>query len=496
MRPLEKETDIEVLRQAALVLERENQRLTQKVVELTRRLLIAEGAEKQALQLQLAKLEQQLASRNHLLFGDSSEKRPRPGTGKVPKAERTGHGPRAQPDLPIVDTVYELDEADRQCPTCGGALAEMKGQFEESEEIDVVERRFVLRKVKRKKYRCACNECIETALGPPKLFNGARYSVDFAIEVVVGKYLDHLPLERQVRMMAREGLVVDSQTLWDQVNALARVLAPAHDALHRHVLGEPVIGADETTWRLMGPRGEDGGACKRWYAWAVAGPNAVCYQIVDGRSAEHAAKALLDFSGKVMVDGYAAYETLSKRSGRFVLAFCWAHVRRKYLEAEQFQPEAKEVLDLIGQLYEIERLCPTGPPGDELRRQLRAERSRPLVSRIHAWALEQRPLPQSALGKAIAYMGGLWPGLVRFLDDPAIPLDNNATERALRGVVLGRKNHYGSRSRRGTEVAALFYSLMESAKLAGVEPKAYLRRAAAAALAGETIPLPHQITTA
>jgi len=103
------------------------------------------------------------------------------------------------------------------------------------------------------------------------------------------------------------------------------------------------------------------------------------------------------------------------------------------------------------------------------------------VRQIHEWALNQRALPESALGKAIAYMGGRWKGLIRFLEDPRIPIDNNATERGLRGLVVGRKNHYGSRSKRGTEVAALLYSLMESAKLCGLEPKAYLRRAVTAA---------------
>ena len=118
-----------------------------------------------------------------------------------------------------------------------------------------------------------------------------------------------------------------------------------------------------------------------------------------------------------------------------------------------------------------------------------------IVTKIQQWALEQRALPQSGLGKAIAYMGGRWKGLVRFLDDARIPLDNNATERGLRGPVVGRKNHYGSRSRRGTEVAALLYSLVESAKLCGLEPKSYLRRAVTAALAGQQIPLPHEVAS-
>src|SRR5262249_45736540 len=151
---------------------------------------------------------------------------------------------------------------------------------------------------------------------------------------------------------------------------------------------------------------------------------------------------------------------------------CWAHVRRKFIEAEEVAPgPCAEVLDLIGKLYDVERDCQS----DAERADARRERSGALVRQIQSWALRQQALPQSPLGKAIGYMGTLWTGLQRFIDEPKLALDNNATERALRGVVLGRKNHYGSRSERGTEVAALFYSLIESAKLAGVEPDAYLR---------------------
>ena len=131
-----------------------------------------------------------------------------------------------------------------------------------------------------------------------------------------------------------------------------------------------------------------------------------------------------------------------------------------------------------------------------IRRQLRDERSREIVRRLQAWALGTQVLPQSALGKAIAYMGGVWNGLVRFLDDPRLPIDNNGCERSLRGVVVGRKNHYGSKSRRGTEVAATYYSPIESAKLAGVEPAAYMRAAAVAALRGERVPLPLELRPA
>jgi transposase len=494
------EQDIRVLRQASKLLVGENQRLLEKVLALTSENLALKGASPADLQLRLAQLETQLAVKNKLLFGKSSEKRTVAKDEVAPeKVPQVGHGPRAQPALPVVKRLFELDEADLGCPKCGKTLDAFKGQFEESEEITVIERRFVVEKQRRQKYRCECNACIETAPGPVKLFPGARYSVDFAIEVIIAKYLDHAPLERQVRIMAREGLVVDSQTLWDQIERLARLLKSAKEALHLYVLSNAVIGADETRWRLLDGKGKDSGEAKQWQVWAVTAQDAVSYCIEDSRSAGAARKLLGNFRGAVMADGYGVYQSLAKAPGGFILAHCWAHVRRKYIDVEHaFPAQAKEIVGLIGELYAVDRLCPTGPPGDDLRRQLRSERSRAVVERIRIWAMsaKTRTLPESGLVKAIDYMLGMWTGLVRFLDDPRIPLDNNATERGLRGVVIGRKNHYGSKSKRGTEVAALFYSLIESAKLAGVEPKAYLRLAVQAALRGEQPPLPHEVAKA
>ena len=490
---LDREQDIEVLRQAARILEKENQRLAAENVSLQRRLLSLEGKSPEELQGKIAALEERLAALQHHVFAPSSEKR---GATTQPKerAPQTGHGPREQAELPIAEVVHVLDEADQACPKCGKPLSVFAGQFEESEEIDVLERRFVLRKHRRQKYRCECNGCIETAPGPLKLFPGARYSIDFAIEVATAKYLDHQPLERQVRTMAREGLVVDSQTLWDVTERLARIVKDLPDAIATRILASGVVGADETRWRLLDGKGKDIGEAKNWQVWALSSPDAIVYRIEDSRSTDAAERLLGDFAGVVMVDGYGAYQSLQKRTGRFTLAHCWAHVRRKFVEIEDFFPaEAKQAIDFIAELYEVERLCPTGPPGDDLRRQLRNERSRDIVRRLQAWAMTTRALPQSGLGKAIAYMTALWPGLVRFLEDPRIPIDNNATERGIRGVVIGRKNHYGSKSRRGTEVAALFYTACETAKLAGVDPKAYLRRAVHAVLMGEPLPLPHDL---
>src|SRR2546426_5879713 len=478
--------DMEVLRQVAVLLDRENRHLHERLQKLAAEIDHLKGQDATTIQRELEALKELLAQRERVIFGDQSEKRPRSDAdaaapGPTP---RRGHGPRVQPTLPVLDIIHELDEADQICPQCGGQLVEMDGQTEDSEEVTVVERRFAILRHQRKKYRCACNGCVDTAPGPLKLQPGSRYSTAFAVEVAVNKYLDHLPLERQARIMRREGLTVDSQTLWDQLDVLATVLRPTYEALGRHVLEAEVVGADETWWRLMDTKGS-----KRWWVWSVTRDDAVIYKTLPSRSREAAGQVLNGYRGIVMADGYTAYDALSRAGPSFTLAHCWAHVRRKFIEAEPHFPDpCRQVLDLIGQLYAVEGEVPSpSEPADRaaalaLRHRLRQERSRPLVREIRDWALAQRPLPESGLGKAVSYMLGLWKGLTLFLDDPRIPLDNNATERGLRGVVLGRKNHYGSRSERGTEVAALFYSLLESAKIAGVQPKLYLHTATRTAL--------------
>jgi transposase len=495
---LSRESRPEVLRQVARLQQQEIEKLHRRLGELAAALAKAKGEDAtKALQLELLRLREQLAAREQKLFGRSSEQRrtpgPKassPGDATDPAPVRRGHGPRSQPELPLVEVVHTLDEPDRACPACGGELAEMTGQSEDSEEIDVIERSYRVVRHRRQKYRCACGGCVDTALGPPKLVPGGRYSVDFAVAVAVAKYVDHLPLARQVRQMARAGLAIDTQTLWDQLLSLHRHLLPSYEALHDLVLAAPVVGADETTWPLL----EKGGG-KRWYAWSIACPEAVFYRIDPSRSARAAGEILREYPGVVVADGYSAYATLARERGGFRLAHCWAHLRRKLVEAEAAYPQAGEALGSIAKLYAIEAKLTGAAP--EARLAARRERSRPLVEQLRTWLDGVRALPESALGKAIAYADGLWPGLVRFVDDPAIPIDNNATERAMRGVVLGRKNHYGSKSLRGTQVAALFYSLVESAKLAGLEPVGYLAEATRRAIANPgTVTLPRDLATA
>jgi transposase len=501
MSRFDREKDPAVLRKAIELLENHNRALTKKIAELIAELAKAKG-DSTYQQLRLAALEKHLAKLTKQVFGPSSEQRPTDAEpegasgagndkGKDGEKKRRGHGPTPQPKLPVIEVEHELEDADKACPTCGGGLKEMPGQYEEHDEIAVIPLRFVTKRHKRKKYTCPRGCCIETALGPDKLVTGGRYAISFAIYVAISKYADHLPLERQVRMMAREGLMVTSQTLWDQIEQLAWVVESVMPRLLAHVLGHGVVGADETTWALFNQKPGQG---KSWYVWVFRVESAVYYTIRGGRSAKMVEELLVAFAGVLMCDGYDGYVKLSNKYPRVILAHCWAHVRREFVEVEKTAPAlCGEVLDHIGELYAIEKKC-RGSEGED-RKKARDKESRLVIDKIVAWVYKAVPkcLPESGLHKAIGYMINMWPGLVLCLDDPSIPLDNNATERAIRGPVLGRKNHYGSRSLRGTEVAATFYSLVESAKLNDLEPRLYLRVAVRAGLRHETVPLPHEV---
>jgi transposase len=530
--------DIETLRQLVLYYEQENARLLQRIAELIAEIAaLTDKNAQDALQMELDRVRAQLEGLKRKVFGTSSERR-KYETGKTEKQtgekpKRPGHGPRAQPKLPVVEEVHHLDEADQMCPACGGELTEMKEQFEHSEEIDYIPPKIVLKLHKRQKYRCSCNGCIETALGPVKLIPGGRYSVDFALHVACAKYVDHLPLERQVRQMERAGLDIDSQTLFDQLYAAAVPLIPTYTAIHAHLMKEPLVFADETPWKLLLP-----GDTQSWFLWGIGCRQAAFYSLADSRSAYVAGLLLPGYAGLVSADAASAYgalrenggrnskvksftmvkpdgtvetieaDTLSPVPGLFTLIYCWAHVRRRFDACKKnFYRHASEILELIGELYEVEkeakkqareRAGPQATPEEvyrhllEVRRTLRPLKSAPVLEKIHVWLwTDGRALPSSTLGEAIGYAKNQWDGLKAFVNHPEAELDNNAAERALRGPVVGRKNHYGSRSARGLLVASIFYTLFESAKLSGLEPTSYVRRALMAALANPgTVTLP------
>ncbi len=479
---LERIDDLDTAKQFLLAYAKENERLSKRLQEVIAELAEAKGAgRQQQLQLELREVKEQLDTLRGRVFGESSERRPHAKSDDTPPKKKTGHGPRPQPKLPKKTLRLTLPEEKRTCSRCGQRLEEIKGATEDAEFIDMLAQSFLLVQQQRQKYSCDCG--VQTTPSLTRHIEGGRYSLRFAVAVVVAKYADHCPLTRLCRMFGRQGLEVDSQTLWDQIEALARHLVPAYDKLREHILGADVVGADETWWRLMGGKAK---STKRWWAWSLTNPDAVWHGIAPSRSAA-TAKAFLDgFSGTLMVDGYKAYDTLAKDAKDIRLAHCWAHSRRKFVEAEPNYPQCSVALELIGQLFEVDRGTqdPSLLHGDakfeaeQTRLAKRNSEARPILEKLRAWALEQRGLPKSSLRKAIDYMLRYWDGLTIFLDDPYVPLDNNLTERALRGLVIGRKNHYGSRSKRGTEVAALYYSLVETAKLCNVNPSDYLYTAA------------------
>jgi len=496
---IETETDIEILRQKATLLQRENDLLHARLQDLSAQLSKATGKDAASLQQELDLLKEALQRQQQTLFGKSSEKlKTRPHDHpKPPRKPKSHYGPTSQPDLPVVEQLHELDDADKVCNACGGDLRPMTGQFEQADEVDVVERTFRIVRHKRQKYSCKCGGCIDTALGPPKLIEAGRYSVSFAVAVATGKYQYHMPLHRQMVQMAGQGLIVSVAALWDQLVALARHLMPSYKALRQHILTSSVVGADETRWPLLDGQG------KLWWAWSVCGAKGVWYRIAKSRSHEEAIELLGDFEGTVVSDAYAGYDALvkvRKRNGKpLQLAHCWAHVRRKLFEIKESHPQAHKALELIGKLYEIEaRAAAAYTPGtDEWRAhllKLRQTESAATLKELWTWRDSLGALPKSGLGRAVAYMDKIRPELSRFLTNADIPLDNNDTERGMRALAVGRKNHYGSKSLRGTEVAALFYSLIETSKRFAVEPGRYLTTAALAAIANPgAITLPQDL---
>jgi transposase len=279
--------------------------------------------------------------------------------------------------------------------------------------------------------------------------------------------------------MRRHGLEVTTQTLWDQLDALALRLKLADTALLDHARAQPVIGLDQTSWGRL-----DGKLDKPWQMWCITAPGVVCHRIRDDKSANTFKELLGAYRGIAVCDALKTHEAGARDSPGIVLAGCWAHVYRKFEEAALDHPEANLALAWIGELYEIDERA----DGDVARKaELRRTESAAVLAKLKTWLWSQAVLKTLSIGKAAAYTVANWERLSRFVDNPLVPLDNNGTERGIRGPVVGRKNHYGSKSKRGTEAAATLYSLIETAKLHDVDPAYYLREAVLAADRGEVL---------
>lgn len=482
------------------LLEDETEVLMAQLRSLTRRLAEATRTDVQlALQFEINAIQRQLAAKNAELFAKKSERRSKGKNKKKPRAEHPGHGPTPQPDLPVDPQLHILDEADQICPKCGQPLNEWHGQTEDSEEITTVERTYKITRHQRQKYKCAGSDCdhIETALGPDKLIPGGRYSTDFVIQVAIDKYLDHLPLNRQVQRMRRAGLNTTRQTLWNQLEALYVLLLPSLLALHSQILDSPLVHADETTWPVIKP-----GKTKKWWVWGVRDDEGAYFLVVPSRGTAAGRELLQNYSGIVMADDYAVYTALEKLRSRvggvqqvivngvvvdlptpdFTLASCWAHIRRYFYKAEKSGDlRASEALDRIEEVYAIERAMKEEAADFAAllsqRALVRPVRCAEVLARLDVWRSEVKPLAGTALAKAVNHYDTVRDRSRVFLSEPLVPMDNNAMEREIRPIVQGRRAFQGSRSESGTRVAALFYSLFATCRIIGVDPRAYLAKA-------------------
>lgn len=461
--------------------------------------LAAEREEKARLQEELARLEremealqEQLDRRNQELYGRSTERRPddeQPAGTKKPKQPREprkGHGPTAQPRLARVKVAHKMSGDKLVCDACGGQMKPVDTLAEKAELIAIQKRKLVLEQHLREVYACACGQCLKTAPGPLKLIAGGRYALSFTVHVAYQKYFAHLPLERQVQMFAHDDAKLTTATLWDQLDALATALKATYDAIWKIIQAESVLRADETPWAVLSNGYTDN---EQFYAWVCVGTTYVAFRLLDTRSAEGAATILGSFSGTLMVDGLTSYPAAAKgkpgEGPKFKIANCNAHSRRKFVEIEKHWPaESAFAVGLYRKIYQVERDAKKLPAADRL--ALRQTKSKPLMDELFDWAREQQKrsdvLPSTGLAKAVNYLLNHEVGLRVFLDDPAVPIDNNESEGALRPTVLGRVNYQCSRSRRGTEVHAIISTLVESAKRCGVPPEAYLLAAAEHAL--------------
>jgi transposase len=476
------EKDIEQLRRVALAQQVQIEQLLRVLQKQATELASLKGnetelQEKLALVEQLTKQAQEVAEQLEELD---------PKKRKEKKA-RERFGNTEQPTLPVVEEVFPLDDADKACPSCGGELRPMDGEFETSEMIDVVEVNYRLVKVKQQKYVCRCGGCVETAPGPERATKGSRYSLDFAVKLAIDKYLDHIPLARQERILKRHGAIVTSQTLWDLLSALGRRLESASNALLARILAQAVIGLDQTSWPRLDGKGD-----KPWQMWCLTAPLAVVHRIRDDKGADTFRSLMGEYCGVIVCDALKTHEAGARGNDKIALAGCWAHVFRKFEEAAPDHPEANLAMKWIGELYAIDEEA-----GGDLAKlaELRQTKSVEILAMMKTWLWNQATLKTLSIGNAAAYVVANWERLNRFVQDARIPLDNNATERGIRGPVVGRRNHFGSKSKRGTEVAAIFYTLLETAKLCGIDPAKYLREAALADSRGEVL-LPHDLLSA
>jgi transposase len=366
------------------------------------------------------------------------------------------------------------------CPDCGGELRKLGEDV--SEMLERIPESFLVIRHVRVKLACASCERIVQAAAPSRPLERCMAGPGLLAHVLVSKYGDHLPLYRQAEIYAREGVELERSTLADWVSGASRLFQPLVEALRRHVMSAAKLHADDTPVPVLAP---GLGKTKTGRLWTYvrddrpAGdqtPPAVWFAYTPDRKGEHPKEHLRPFTGTLQADAYAGFEQIYEGGG-IQEAACWAHVRRKFYDIQVAHKSlvAAEALERIGALYAIEKEIRGRSP--EERREIRNTRSRPLLGSLKQWLEETlvKLSKKSDTAMAVRYALGRWEALMRYCDDGRLEIDNNAAERALRAVALGRKNYLFAGSDRGGESAAAIYSLIGTAKLNGIDPESYLR---------------------
>ena len=382
--------------------------------------------------------------------------------------------------LPHVDVTIEPE--DTNCPCCRAPM-HVIGE-ETSRRLDVIPAQFRVIVTHRPKYACrACEQAVVQAPAPERLIRGGLPTEAMVAYVLVAKFAWHLPLYRQAQMLLAQGLDIKRAVLAFWVGYAAAELQPLYVRLRELILTAGKIAVDETVAPVLDP---GRGSTKKGYFWTIArddrawcgtDPPAVAYTYAPGRGAVHALKLLDRYRGIVQCDGYAAYKTIANTTSdeAITLAFCWAHLRRRFFELAQDGPApiASEALERIAALYAIEKTI-RGRSANE-RRVVRQDKSKPLVLAFKAWLEQQltRVSGKSTIAEDIRYALNHWDGLIRFLDDGRIELDTNIVERSIRPIVLNRKNALFAGHDQGAENWACIASLIETCKLNGIDPQAY-----------------------
>jgi transposase len=362
---------------------------------------------------------------------------------------------------------------EKTCPCCGEPKKRLPSKF--TYQVGIT--RPQMFRIEHEQRQWGCPDCCEahvvTGAKPIALVERCMADASLLSHVAVGKFADHLPLHRQEAMLRRAGFDVSRQTLCGWLLRGGAPLAVLVDEMLRRIVGGRHAHVDETTLPVLAP-----GKTRRTWVWSLVGGRDAPYSVyrhTPGRGRAGPLDFLSDFKGILQTDAYAVYENLSKHL-KVPWAACWAHARRKFVDALKLtgNKDAGHAVATIRQLYDIEK--ESKALDDEERVVLRREKAAPIITRFFDWLDEQqfKVLPTSAIGMAIAYALNLRAQLRVYLDHGFVGIDNNPVERALRPVVIGRKNYLFAGSDDGAQAAAVFYSLVESAKRHGLNVGDYL----------------------